>query len=653
MTTLPMTTLPMTTLPIAAQPLAAARLAALVAAAFLALSPAALAQAPRFVNPFAPPPRQAAPPAARAPAAAAPAAKPGLVDDARMRAADDAGDANWIMFGQDYRNQRYSRLGQVNRGNVGRLAPAFVFQTGIVGSHQSHPIVVDGVMYVTTPACDVIALNAATGDEIWRYRHRYNTPRAASNRGAAVAYGKVYEATDDHRVVALDQATGKVLWDRNVAGFKPPASVAIAGRPLPTNVDFTFRAPPLAFDGKIIVSAAAFSGTALTGDYIREKQLAGEDVGAAWIQDNLGRRGFVAALDAETGQEVWRFWTTKEDGWEGEWAERAPDGTPLNRDIAAEKALARYYGNAWAAGSSVAHFTPSVDVATGTIFVGTANPADQALPLAHPGDNLYSNGLLALDGKTGKLKWFFQAVPHGGNQDLISQTTLFDVTIAGRKVPAVGAGSKTAFYYVVDRETGKFLFQSQGFADQQNMFTPPTFNGIMVAPGDPGGVSVSPTSYDPTTGFLYVAAINRPNKLEALPLMPVGGRPPLSFIRSTPIPLEQASGTLTALDLNNRGRIVWQVKTKQPLVGGALATAGGLVFIGEANGHLNAYNSRTGRLLWTFQTGANVGAPVMTYQVAGRQYLAVATGAAAPADGTPIARDALRPGGAVFVFALK
>ncbi|MFO1183380.1 MAG: PQQ-binding-like beta-propeller repeat protein [Bauldia sp.] len=626
------------------------RLAAVLGAGLLALPLAAPDAAAQL---FGAPPRVAPPRPAAPRAAAPPPAALGLVDDARLRAAGDATDANWIMFGQDYRNQRYSSLAQISRATVGRLAPAFVFQTGIVGSHQSHPIVVDGTMYVTTPACDVIALNAATGEEIWRYRHRFTTPRAASNRGAAVAYGKVFEATDDHRVVALDQASGRVLWDKNVQGFKPPPSVSIAGRPLPTNVDFTFRAPPLVYDGLVIVSAAAFSGTALTGDYIRDKQLAGEDVGAAFIQDNLGRRGFIAALNANTGEEVWRFWTTKEDGWEGEWAEKAPDGTPLNRDIAAEKSVARYYSNAWAAGSSVAHFTPSLDVATGTLFVGTGNPADQSLPLARPGDNLYSNSLIAVDARTGKLKWYFQAVPHGGNHDLISQTTLFDVTIDGRKVPAVGAGSKTAFYYVVDRNSGKFLFQSQGFADQRNMFTPPTYNGIMVAPGDPGGVSVSPTSYDPTSGFLYVAAINRPNTVEALPLMPRGGRPALTFLRSTAIPLEQASGTLTALDLNRRGRIVWQVKTKQPLVGGALATAGGLVFIGEANGHLNAYDSRTGRLLWTFQTGANVGAPVMTYSVAGRQYVAVSTGAAAPADGTPIARDALRPGGAVFVFALR
>jgi glucose dehydrogenase len=175
---------------------------------------------------------------------------------------------------------------------------------------------------------------------------------------------------------------------------------------------------------------------------------------------------------------------------------------------------------------------------------------------------------------------------------------------------------------------------------------------MMVAPGDPGGSSVSPTSYDPTTGYVYLAAVNRPNIYSAITLPSVRGRPEIEFLKSVPVPLSEANGTLTALDLNNKGKIVWQVKTKEPLVGGTLATAGGLVFIGEANGHFNAYDSKTGQQLWTFQTGANVGASVVSYAVDGRQYVAVATGAAAPADGTPIAPGALRPGGAMMVFAL-
>jgi alcohol dehydrogenase (cytochrome c) len=578
----------------------------------------------------------------------------GLVDDARLLAANDDTDANWITFGQDYRNQRFSNLKGINRTNVGRLAPVWTYQSGIVGSHQTHPLEVDGVLYFTTPACDVIAVNAATGDEIWRYRHRFTSPRSgASNRGAAVGYGKVYEATDDHRLIALDQATGQVVFDKLVPGFEPPASLGQPGKPLPTTVTFTFRAPPLVYHGKVIVTAAAFSGTpALTDEYVSDKIQAGEDVGLALIQDSLGRRGFIAALDAESGAELWRFYTTSEDGWEGNYTATAPDGTPLNRDIDAEKALADIYKHAWAAGGAVGHFTPAVDPLSGLIFIGTANPSEAALPLARPGDNLYSNGILALDADTGALRWFFQAVPHGENHDVISQVTLFDALVDDRTIAAAGAGAKTGYYYVVNRDTGQFLFQSEAIVPQLNLFAPVTETPMLVAPGEPGGVSVSPTSFDPNTGLVYVAAINRPNTHVAVPLPGTEGRPPLFYVRSTAVPLAEASGTLTAIDTRNRGKIAWQVKTPQPLVGGVLATAGGLVFIGEANGRFDAFDAATGAELWSYQTGANVGASAMSYEIEGRQYLAIATGAAAPPDGTPIAPGALRPGGAMFAFAL-
>jgi alcohol dehydrogenase (cytochrome c) len=576
------------------------------------------------------------------------------VDDQRLLASNDQTDANWITFGQDYRNQRFSSLTSIDAANVGRLQPAWIYQSGIVGSHQTHPLVVDGVMYFTTPACDVIAADAATGDEIWRYRHKFTSPRtSASNRGAAVAYGKVYEATDDHRVIALDQATGKVVFDKLVPGFEPPASLGQPGKPMPTNITFTFRAPPLVYQGKVIVTAAAFSGgPGATDEYVQAKLQAGEDVGLALIQDNLGRRGFVAALDAETGDERWRFYTTKEDGWEGNYVGTAPDGTPLNRDIAAERSLAEVYKNAWAAGSSIGHFTPALDPTSGLLFIGTANPSEAAVSLARPGDNLYSNGILALEADTGALRWFFQAVPHGGNHDMISQVTLFDTVVDGRTVAAAGAGAKTGFYYVVDRATGQFLFQSEAIVRQINLFAPENEAGMVVAPGEAGGVSVSPTSYDPNTGYVYVAAIDRPNTQVAVPLPASAGKPQLSYIRSTAVPLSEASGTLTAIDTRNRGGIVWQVKTREPLVGGVLATAGGLVFVGEANGHFDAFDAATGGQLWSFQTGANVGASVMSYAAGGRQFVAVATGAAAPAEGVPIAPGALRPGGAVLAFAL-
>jgi len=295
--------------------------------------------------------------------------------------------------------------------------------------------------------------------------------------------------------------------------------------------------------------------------------------------------------------------------------------------------------------------TPSVDPAAGLLFLGTANPAPGQPDTARPGDNLYANSVVALEAKTGKLRWYLQETPHG-YFDATGQVALIDVPVNGQNVPAAVECGKSGWCYVVDRTTGKLVFRSDGVVRQMNMFAVPTPQGIMVAPGGGGGIGVSPVSYDPNTGYLYVAAIDRPEIQTLTKIAAVGGAPEVNYIKSQSVPPDQGYGTLTALDLRNKGKIVWQAKTKEPLVGGTVATAGGLVFTGEANGHFNAYDAKSGAPLWTFQTGANVGAPPITYSVGGRQYVAVATGAAATPDGQPIPAGALRPGGALMVFTL-
>ena len=295
--------------------------------------------------------------------------------------------------------------------------------------------------------------------------------------------------------------------------------------------------------------------------------------------------------------------------------------------------------------------TPSVDPSAGLLFLGTANPAPGQPDLARPGDNLYANSVVALETKTGKLRWYMQETPHG-YFDATGQVVLIDVPANGQNVPAAVECGKSGWCYVVDRATGKLLFRSDGVVRQMNTFAAPTTQGIMVAPGGGGGIGVSPVSYDPNTGYLYVAAIDRPEVQTLTKIPAVGGAPEQAYIKSQSVPADQGYGTLTALDLRNKGKMVWQVKTKEPLVGGTVATAGGLVFTGEANGHFNAYDAKSGAQLWTFQTGANVGAPPITYSVGGRQYVAVATGAAPTPDGQPIPAGTLRSGGALIVFAL-
>jgi alcohol dehydrogenase (cytochrome c) len=567
----------------------------------------------------------------------------GAVDDARLYTAGRT-DADWITFGRDYTNQRYSPANKINRGNVARLVPAWTYPLGTTGSTQTHPIVVDGMMYVTTPGNHVAAINAATGQEIWRYAHvpRKVLPAIPSNRGVAVAYNLVFEATDDARVVALDQATGKVVWDQTIQPFDPSALLA-PGKEKP-DVQFNLRAAPLVYDGKVIVGSTGFEANRFDDEFVKASIASGVDVGVAWINANLGRRAFVSALDARTGTEVWRWYTTKDNGWEGVYATTAPGDTPLNRDIAAEKSVAQLYKNGWAAGSNSTWMTPAVDPDAGLVFIGTGNPAPGDVDLIRPGDNLYANGVAAIDAKTGILRWFSQQAPHG-QYDATGQAVLTDVPIEGRNVAAVVECGKSGWCFVMDRASGQLLFRSEEVAPHENIYAKPATEGVRVAPGPGGAVSVSPVSYDATAGVLFVAARHDPSVQALVPVPNVPGGPKLYKRINKPAPRNETWGTLTALDLKNGGRVIWQVKTPEPLVGGTVATAGGLVFAGETNGRFSAYDSASGAILWTRMIGANVGAPPMSYSVDGRQFIAVATGSAG---------DSSRPGqpGAIRAFAL-
>ena len=556
------------------------------------------------------------------------------------------GGDDWPSFGHDGSNQCFTPFAAIDRDNVARLAPSWTYPLGTVGSVQTHPIVIGGVMYIGMAGNDVAALDAATGREIWRYRHvaRRALPQIPSNRGVTVADGRVLEATDDARVIALDQTTGKVIWDKVVLPYDATALVPMGAKT--PEVEFQFRAAPLAYDGKVIVGATGFEANRFDDEFVKASLAAGIDVGKAWIDANLGRRGFLAALDAQSGAEVWRWYTTKEDGWEGSFTPTSPDGSPLNRDIAAEKAAAALYKNAWVAGSNSTWMTPALDVTTGLIFIGTGNPAPGDVDLVRSGDNLYANGVAALDAGTGALRWFFQESPHG-QYDATGQAVLFDAKVDGRTVPAVLECGKSGWCFAIDRASGRLLFRSDEVVPHTNTYAVPNLSseGIRVSPGGGGAVSVSPVSYDLGSGVVYVAARHAPviQTRVSVPNVPAG--PALFKTVTKPVPAGETWGTLTALDMMKGGRVLWQVKTPEPLVGGTLATAGGLVFMGEPNGHFNAYDAATGVVLWSVETGAGVGAPPMSYVVNGRQFVAVATG-------RPAGEPPTRPGGAIRAFAL-
>jgi PQQ-dependent dehydrogenase (methanol/ethanol family) len=343
------------------------------------------------------------------------------------------------------------------------------------------------------------------------------------------------------------------------------------------------------------------------------------------VEGRYGRPGFLAAYDVETGRLAWRFDTIPAAGWEGRFAPATPDGAPLPRDLARERAAAPDHADAWRFGGGSAWTTPTIDVERGLLFFGTGNPSPQLEDTSRPGDNLYTVSLVALDAATGALRWHHQQVPHDlWGYDVASPPVLLDLSRGGAKVPAVAQASKLGWLYVHDRVTGALLLRSAPVVPQRNLFAPPTPEGIEIAPGAFGGVTWSPAALDPARGWAFVAGIHWPQRYALHEAPPQDGHRALRYVSMEPAGGERW-GTLSAVDLAT-GELRWQHRTPEPLVGGVLATAGGLVFTGEGDGHLDALDAATGQVLWRRRLAAGANAPPVTYQVDGVQYLAIAAG---------------------------
>lgn len=571
-------------------------------------------------------------------------------------AAANAGDvgrvkSEWTTYGRDFGQQRFSPLDQINAKTVQRLVPKWIYQTGAASTFSTSPLVVDGVMYITAPFSHVAALDAKTGRQIWRYEHKRVSEKICcgpANRGAALGHGKVFVATVDARLVALDQKSGKPVWDIALADKMMDGTedkqVMAADDPLHArNVTGSTGAgaviAPLVYDGKVFVGITGV-GYGLHLDSPRPGAPLGAVVG---VSGRYGRPGFLAAYDVETGKEVWKFETTQK-GWEGEFRTHTPDGVPLQRDIATEKANMGKYADAWKYGGGSIWHTPALDIQTGILYFGIGNPSPQAADSTRPGDNLYTMSLVALEAATGKMVWHFQQVPHDmWGYDVASPPTLFDVEVNGKTVPAVGEASKLGWYYVHDRRTGALLFKSEAFVPQDNLFTPPTPKGVRITPGPAGGSNWSPASLDAARGVVYVAGSHIPMIYRTDELPAQGDKPAVPYFIIEPSS-EPNWGTLSAIDLKNKGRLAWQKRMDQPMVGGVLATAGGIVFTGEGSGDFSAFDATTGAKVWSFNCGAGVNAPPISYEIDGKQYIAVAAG------GSQI--WGFRQGGAMVVFGL-
>jgi PQQ-dependent dehydrogenase (methanol/ethanol family) len=396
---------------------------------------------------------------------------------------------------------------------------------------------------------------------------------------------------------------------------------------------------PLVIDGKVIAGITGV-GYGLHLDSDRPGAPLGTVVGVA---GRYGRPGFIAAFDAETGERVWQFDTTQK-GWEGAFSQTTSYGVTLPRDIAAEKAAMATYADAWKFGGGSIWHSPSVDLDLGLLYFGVGNPSPQAAGESRPGDNLYTSALVAIDLKTGAYRWHYQQVPHDmWGYDVASPPVLFDFEKDGKTIPAIGQASKLGWYFVHDRRDGTLLLKSEAFVPQENMFKAPTRDGVVIWPGVAGGSNWSPAAVDQLNGLAFVAAMHMPTRYHSAELPAVDGKPAVTYYTFEPAKDVPTWGTLSAIDLKT-GALRWQQKTDEPLIGGTLATAGGLVFNGEGNGDFSAFDAKTGARLWTFHCGAGVNAPPISYEIAGKQYIAVAAG------GSQI--WGFRQGGAVVVFAL-
>lgn len=488
------------------------------------------------------------------------------VSDEAMAGAKDDRD-NWLLHGRSYTNQRYSPLDEINVDTVDQLKPVALVQTGMVASFETTPVVADGVMYLTTPMVDgkmkVMAVNAASGERFWSTTYEVGTNKTCCgpvNRGLAIGYGKVYLATLDAKLLALDARTGKQAWIADIADPRAGYSETMA---------------PQIYDGKVIVGSS----------------------GGEWPI-----RGFVAAYDAKTGKQDWRWDSTDPKTFEGD---------------------------SWKTGGGMVWTTPAIDTERNLVIFSTGNPNPDLNGTSRKGDNLYTDSIVALDASTGKIKWHYQEVKHDvWDYDAVSNVVLFDAKDEnGKTVPVAAEAGKVGWLFEVNRDTGELIRKSEPLVKMSdNMFTTPTSEGVKMLPGANGGAEWSPPAYSPDTNLFYVMEMNQLMTFTTSDATTIPGQLRLgSTFKNVKGDASVQNGVLDAVDVNT-GKIAWAYDAPQPMIGGVLATAGNLVFTGEGNGWFDAFNAETGETVWRYNLGAGVNAPPISYQVDGRQYIAVAAG---------------------------
>jgi alcohol dehydrogenase (cytochrome c) len=502
-----------------------------------------------------------------------------------------ANPARWLTHSGDYAGHRFSPLTEITGANVDQLAAQWTFQTGVANKFEATPIVIDGTLYVTGALNHAWAIDGRTGKQIWHYQRALPTPQTMKvccglvNRGFAVYHDRLFMVTLDAHFVALEMKTGKVIYDVEMANLKD---------------GYAGTGAPLIVNGRVIVGIAG-------GEY--------------------ANRGFIDAYEPDTGKRLWRFYTVPAPG---------------------ERGGETWSGEAWARGGGPTWLTGTYDPDLKLLYWGTGNPNPDWNGEVRPGDNLYTDSLVALDPDTGALRWHYQFTPHDTHDwDANEVPVLADLTIGGRPRKVVMMANRNGFFYVLDRADGKVLvakpfvnttWANEIGADGRPRALPdqePNAAGTLTCPDWYGGTNFMSPSYDASRGLFFLTAretcarfLRRPVPQDAA----FGDRTMGGTVQ--PVADPPSWGALRALDPVTGAR-KWEIRYAGAGWAGVLATAGGVVFSGDAEGSFFAADSASGRTLFQYQTGAAIYAPPTSYAIDGRQFVVIPSGATLTAFALP------------------
>ena len=493
----------------------------------------------------------------------------------------------WLTYWGDYHATHYRNLNQINDSNVGQLRLQWIFQTGVPGAFETVPLVFGGVMYFTANNTSAYAVDARSGRELWRFK--YTIPKDARpccgtlNRGLAMLGGRLFMATPDAHLVAIDSRNGRLLWNTEIIPAKGIYGASMA---------------PLAIKDKVVVGVSG-----------------GEK----------GNRGLIDAYDAATGKRAWRFWSIP------------AKGEPGNET---------WGGDSWKQGGGPTWMTGTYDAELNTVYWGVGNPGPDLYGDVRPGDNLYSDSVVALDGETGTLKWHFQFTPHDVyDWDATETPMLLDLPWNGKPRKLLVQANRNAFFYVLDRVTGEFLmakpFATQTWAKKidnkgrpvKNPGVEPSAEGTRVCPQSAGATNWMAPSYSPDTGLFYFNVREGCDIYYSSPPVYEEGKGYWGSIFRGETG-ERQWGRVTAMDPLT-AETKWTYKLYQAPWAGTLATSGNLLFAGDEDGYLMAFNAKTGELLWKINTGNRLATSPITFEIDGKQYITMPSGSALLAFALP------------------